>query len=515
VTRRSLVTAAVAAALLVMPAGAEAARGQLSMMEDSTQLLSRSPEAREFALNEFKGLGAQIVKVRVEWRDVAPDPDSRRRPGFDAADPGAYPAGAWDAIDASVRGIVARGMTPFVMISPPSPDWATAGPPKKYVGVWRSGPGEYGLFVRALGRRYSGAEGLPRVSMWSIWNEPNHPQFIQPLSERLGGRLVPSAPHQYRGLYVAATDALAATGHGTDTVLFGEVLPVGQAKLGALNTLRPLLWLREFFCVDKNYRPYRGGAASARGCNPFPQIKTSGFAVHPYTKPAGPRFHLASPDDATIGQIPRMERALDLIAKTRRVQKGLPIYSTEFGLQTDPPDCVGFGVSLPRQSEVLNEGEYNSYVRPRMKTYSQYLLIDDPVLPGFEPGSNERYGRFQTGLMFGENAVRCESPGVRFRYGQRKQPTFDAYRTPIWVRKLAGNRGVQVFGLARPMGRTATPIEILHNRRVVRTVTARGYFLTTLRASAAGQWQLRWRSAEFIYASRVAKALADAPASAR
>ena len=34
--------------------------------------------------------------------------------------------------------------------------------------------------VQAIGRRYSGAnEGLPRVSMWSVWNEPNHPQFIQ------------------------------------------------------------------------------------------------------------------------------------------------------------------------------------------------------------------------------------------------------------------------------------------------------------------------------------------------
>ena len=514
--RRALATAGAAAAVLTMPADALASRGQLSIMEDSTQVLSRGSDAREFALDRFKDLGAQVVKVRVEWRDIAPDPATRTRPSFDATNPDAYPAGAWDPVDNAVRGIVARGMKPFLMLSPPSPDWATAGPPKKHVGVWRSDPAEFGQFVRAIGTRYSGAGGFPRVSMWSAWNEPNHPQFIQPLSERLGGKMTPSAPHQYRRLYVAATDALAATGHGTDTVLFGEVLPIGQAKLGTLNTLRPLLWLREFFCVDKNYRPYRGDAARVRGCDNFPQIRTSGFAIHPYTRPSGPRFHLANPDDATIGQIPRMEKALDRIAKTRRVQRRLSIYSTEYGLQTDPPDCIGFGVPLARQAEVLNEGEFDSYIRPRMKTYSQYLLIDDPVLPQFEPGTNERYGRFQTGLMFGDNAVRCESPGVRFRFAQPKQPTYDAFRTPIWVRRLAHGRGYQVFGRARPMGSTPTQIQILRNNSVVKTVTAAGYFLTTIRSGTpSSRWQLRWTFGTTTYESRLAKSWPDPPPSSR
>jgi hypothetical protein len=513
---RVAVLAAVAAVLAGPPA-AEAARTQQTMMEDSTQLLTQGETERNFALDQFKALGTDIVKLRVEWRDIAPDPATRRRPaGFDATDPAAYPAGSWTALDAAVRGIVARGMRPFLMVGPPAPDWATAGPPKKYVGVWRTDPAEYGAFMRAVGRRYSGAnEGLPRVAMWSAWNEPNHPQFIQPLSERLGGRMTPSAPHQYRKLYVAATDALAATGHGADTVLFGEVLPIGQAKLGTLNTMKPLLWLREFFCVDSNYRPYRGSAASARGCNPFPKIVTSGFAMHPYTKPAGPRFRLSSPDDATIGQIGRVENALNRIAKTRRVKPSLPIYSTEFGIQTDPPDCVGFGAPIQKQAEILNEAEYDSFVSRRVKTYSQYLLIDDPVLTQFEPGSNERYGRYQTGLLWGQNAVRCESPGVQFGYGTRKQPSFNAFQTPIYVRKLKTG-GVQVFGRARPMGRTLQRIEILHSGRVVDTEAASGYFLVTLRRqSSGGSWQLRWTNAGQTFVSRQAKALADPPRSAR
>jgi hypothetical protein len=513
---RVVVIAALAAALFA-PAAADASHGQLTMMEDSTQLLTQGQAGRDFALDQFKALGTNVVKVRVEWRDFAPDPASRRKPaGFDATDPAAYPVGAWDALDAAVRGIVQRGMKPFLMVGPPAPDWATAGPPKKYVGVWKTDPAEYGAFVRAIGRRYSGAnERLPRVAMWSVWNEPNHPQFIQPLSERIRGKMVPTAADQYRRLYVAATDAFAGTGHGSDTILFGEVLPIGQARLGALNLIRPLLWLREFFCLDDNYRPFRGSAASARGCTPFPKIVTSGFAMHPYTKPVGPRYHLASPDDATIGQISRVVKALDRVARTGRVRKRLPIYSTEFGIQTDPPDCVGFGAPIDRQAAIINEAEYDSYVSGRVKTYSQYLLIDDPVLTQFEPGTNERYGRYQTGLLWGQNAVRCESPGVAFRYATPKQPTFNAFQTPIYVRKLRSGKGVQVFGRARPLGRTAQRIDIYHSGRRVKSVTAKGYFLTTIRGATGGKWQLRWTNGTQTFVSRVATALADPSPSAR
>jgi hypothetical protein len=499
---------------LLVPAAADAARSQQTMMEDSTQLLSLGPEARDSALDKMKALGTDIVKVRVEWRDVAPDPASRQRPDFDATDPAAYPAGAWDVLDGAVRGIVDRRMKPLLMVGPPAPDWATTGTTRKYVGVWKTDPARYGEFVRAIGRHYSGGEGVPRVAMWSIWNEPNHPQFIQPLSERIGGKWVPTSPHQYRGLYVAATDALAATGHATDTVLFGEVLPIGAKRPGTLNTISPLLWLREFFCVDRGYRPYRGSAARARGCTVFPRIVTSGFAMHPYTKPVGPRYRLVNPDDATIGQIARVERALDAIARTKRVRKGLGIWSTEFGIQTQPPDCVGFGAPLVKHAAILNEAEYESWVHGRVKTFSQYLLIDDPILTQFDPGSNQRYGRYQTGLEWGNNAVKCESPGVRFKYGTPKQPSFDAFQTPLWVRKLPRG-GAQVFGRARPRGREAQPIQILRGGRVVKTVIASGYFLTTIRGNVTGRWQLRWVFNGLTFGSRLATAVPDPPPSAR
>lgn len=506
----------VVVASLVLAPAAGASPSQRTMVEDTAQLLASDPDTRARSLDELKALGVNVVKVRVHWRDIAPDGASETRPeGFDAADHTAYPEAGWAPYDGLVRDASQRGLRIFLMLSPPAPEWATRrGERAGHAGVLRTSPDEFGAFVRATGTRYGGGfADLPRISMWSIWNEPNHPQFIQPLSERLGGRMTPSAPHQYRALYVAARQALADTRHDRDTILFGEILPIGQGRLGATNTIRPILWLREFFCVDRNYRPLRGRAARVRRCGQFPPIRTSGFAYHAYTRPTGPRTRVPHEDDATIGQIARVERALDRIARTRRVRRNLAIYNTEFGIQTEPPDCVGFGAPLEDQAAFINEAEFISFARPRLKTYSNYLLIDDRIHLEQPPGTNQRYGGFQTGLRFGDNALLCQSPAVRFDYAEEK-PAYAAFRTPIYVRRL-GARSVEVFGRARPRGRQPQLVEVLRSRQVVRTVEARGYFRLRLRTSARGVWQLRWSFGDQVFLSRRASALPDPPPTTR
>ena len=507
----TLVAAAAGAMSTPSPGPARAAVDQQTIMEDAAQLLERGPQARERALDELKALGVDVVKVRLIWRRVAPDPTSEAKPSFDATDPAAYPPDAWARYDAVVRGVTARGMQVFLTLSSPAPEWATLpGEQRRYVGVFRIDPLEFARFAEAAGRRYDGtATGVPPVRWWSLLNEPSHPQFLQPVSEPLGGTMTPSAPHQYRRLYLAGHRGLVRAGHGADRILFGELLPIGHSRLSATNALRPLRFLREFFCLDRRYRPYRGFPARVRGCQqPFPPIPTSGLAFHGYTRPAGPRTAPQSPDDATIGQIARVERALDRIARSGRLPRGLPVYNTEFGIQTDPPDCAGFGASLARQAAYLNESEYDSYRRPRVRSYSNYLLIDSPIYTDYPAGSSKRYGGFQSGLRFGDNAFRCDRPSVRFPYGDAKQPTYDAFRTPLYVRRL-GPRKAQVFGMARPRRGTAQEIAILRRRRVVRRVTTTGYFHVTVRGSARGLWQLRWRAGGQTYRSRRARALTD------
>src|SRR2546423_1129859 len=70
-----------------------------------------------------------------------------------------------------------------------APSWATGRPGENDPdGAYAPSPSEFGRFVHAVGRRYSGhfvpsgAEGapLPRVRFWSIWNEPNIGEFLRP-----------------------------------------------------------------------------------------------------------------------------------------------------------------------------------------------------------------------------------------------------------------------------------------------------------------------------------------------
>src|SRR3954454_17158503 len=90
---------------LVVPglaaASAHASATQLSIMQDDTELHTSRMDAR---LDEMKALGADVVKVRIGWRYVAPG-GSTKPSGFDPTNPSSYPAAAWDSYDAIIRGI--------------------------------------------------------------------------------------------------------------------------------------------------------------------------------------------------------------------------------------------------------------------------------------------------------------------------------------------------------------------------------------------------------------------------
>ena len=118
---------------------------------------------------------------------------SRTRPAhFDAASPASYPAAAWAPYDAIVRAAAARGVGVDLALEAPAPLWATApgvppGTASSFVGAWEPSAKEYGLFFQAVAERYSGrytppgqGSPLPRVSFWSIWNEPNYGQQLAP-----------------------------------------------------------------------------------------------------------------------------------------------------------------------------------------------------------------------------------------------------------------------------------------------------------------------------------------------
>jgi hypothetical protein len=439
--------ALVAVCCLSAPA-ARASTAQESLVEDERVMLHAGPLAREQALDDVAALGADGVRAVVRWRDVAPAPRANERPaGFRPADPSAYPAGAWDALDDLVRGTRARGL--FLLLSPstPIPGWASGceGPPSLR-RVCAPNAAEYGAFLRALGRRYSGAYAdenqgrgvLPRVSRWSFGNEPNQATWLRPQRSRREGGVYVSSAVAYRAMVRAGIAALRSTGHGDDQMLLGETSPIGRTSGGlSRRPTPPADFIRTLLCIDARGRALRGTAAATRGCRRFERLRVTGFAHHPYAQGGSepPSWRGDPATEITLASSRRLARMLDAAAKLGRIARRLPIHYTEHGYQSNPPDLT-FGVPLASQAAFINQSDWIAYRDPRVRTVAQYKLLDDPIVSGF-----------QSGLRFSDG---------------RAKPAYDAYRLPLWV-TTDGISRLRVYGQVRPLPAGASAIVELQN----------------------------------------------------
>jgi hypothetical protein len=490
-----------------------------SIFEDE-HLLHADPSA---ALTQFKALGADRIRVFIQWNDVAPDPTSKVAPRFNASDPAAYPPAGWVIYDEIVRDAAAIGMPLDVTVGAPPPLWA-AGPGAPHgaqrAAVWRPSAHDFGEFMTALGTRYSGhytppgaSSPLPRVNFWAIWNEPNYGTYLAP--QAIDDSRVEVAPRLYRHLVDDAWRALVATGHGpsTDTVLIGETAPRGlsgpapggKTYPGNFSGMMPLRFIRALYCVDASFAPLRGEQARLRGCpataaasalfvarNPA-LFQAGGFADHPYPDAEAPTVPTTSePDYADFAALGNLGRTLDRAAAAYGQHVQLPIYSTEFGYYTNPPFAGGLPIALA--GKYLNESEYLSWINPRIRSYDQFLLVDPPV----------DESSFTTGLEFVN--------------GQPK-PSLAAYRMPIWLPVTSAPKGsdLQVWGAARPIGvavplkgsRQRIQIQLQQPGQGFRTVLTRavggvhGYFDVDVRFPGSGSVRLAWRSGKTFYYSRV------------
>ena len=413
-----------AAACVVVPL-ATASTTQESIVEDDVSLHANT----DGTLATLAALGVTRVKLAVNWNSIAPNPASFHKPSFNATNPADYPAANWAYYDHVVTQARADGLQVAFMLTGPAPLWAT-GPgmphtPNCPCGQWKPSAAAFGLFARAIGERYSGnydprtntlspgnAEDLPRVSWWSIWNEPNYGPDLAPQAI---GDTIELSPGEYRGLLDAAWSGLSASGHSTatDTILLGETAPRGlDHPIGNFSGIKPLRFLRALYCVDANLRPLRGSAASLRDCpataagarafrgqNPA-LFASSGYAVHPYeqgTPPDLPTYACggsfcsntvtlqSDPDYADFPEIPRLERTLDRLNAIYGSGTHFPIWNTEYGWWTNPPYNDRASLPPATAADYMNWAEYLSFSQSRIRSYDQYLLVD-PVTKHFSSG---------------------------------------------------------------------------------------------------------------------------------
>ncbi len=435
--------------LLALAPAASASRTQSLTFEGPKDFLN--PESRPAALDEVGGLGVRSLRVIVQWSSVAPGSDQAERPAFEPTDPDAYDWGEYGALLDAAR---QRGWEVLVTISGPVPKWATAA---RRDNVTRPSPTAFAAFVTALGRKFG-----DQIDTWAIWNEPNQPQFLRPQFAR-GGQA--ESPKIYRRLFQAAVRGLANAGQGDDKVLIGETSPRGNRS----RIVPPLRFMRGMLCLNSKYKKRRACGA----------LDADGYAHHAYTTRQGPYFVPPAPhsrDDVTIGVLSRLTKALDRARAAGAFKKRLPIYLTEFGIQSTPD--TQSGVSLAKQVQFRAISERIAWTNPRVAAFSQYLLRDsDPT------GKNE-YGGFESGLRFADG---------------RPKPSLRAFRLPLAVKRI-GSR-VSIWGLVRPAtGRVRATITYADRGssrfKTLRTVTtdARGYFTVRSTYRKGRRWNVKWES---------------------
>jgi hypothetical protein len=460
-SRRPIMVAAAlvatAAFALVAAPFASANKSQLSIIQDSTFLSSPAT-----SLPTARALGDKVVRVSMSWYAMAPQADAKKKPSVNLSSPSAYPASAWAQYDNLVRSARAQGLQVAIQVTGGAPKWATgANPPAKYradpkLFGWRPNAKLYGQFVHAVSQRYSGhfkpsgaSSALPAIRFWSFWNEPNFGTDLGP--QTTSGSQVPVGPTMYRGLLAAAWKAVHQTGHGRDTLLFGELDPLGSGLAkpghhsgypGVQGVLGGTAFVRALYCVDTNYRPLTGSIARKWGCpttsaashkfrssNPA-LFSSKGFAIHPYTMKGSPTNTKVNNNYVTFPVLSRLTTALDRSTGAYHSGKHFPLYNDEFGFITHPPSAAGFA-SPAKASVWLYQSEYLSYKNPRIATYDQYLIGDPPLIPGrAAPG-------FNTGL---------------YTSSGKPKATLNAYRLPVWMPKQTVRKGAkaEIWGGARP-----------------------------------------------------------------
>jgi Cellulase (glycosyl hydrolase family 5) len=469
--RRLPLLLAVLALAALLPASVASANRSLAVGIADDRALLGDPAHAPDLVAKWQALGIDTVRILADWGHVAPAVSSPVKPtGFVASDPSS-PGYDWSALDAAVNAVSAAGMKLVVSITGPGPLWASSEPARGNPR-WKPSPREYAAFATAVATRYGA-----KVETYIVWNEPNQPLWLAPQFTCRGyGRCTPASPAIYRALARAAYPAIKRADPGA-TVLVGSMSPTGGRPVTASTVMKPLLFLRELGCVDARYRRERTPA-----CRGFKPVTADGIDYHPHGVLRAPNRPDPDPDQAQIADLGRLERAIDAVQRAHGIRNSrggkLPLWLTEFGYQTDPPDPY-LGVTPGQQALWLQWAAYLAWKDPRVQALVQYEWIDEPVI-GRGSGQAD-YSGWQSGLNYADG---------------RPKPSLAVFADPLWVDVRSGS--ATIWGQVRPGGGHTVTVQTRPGRSGPWTTVAnvrtdaRGYFTLRRRAGRRVQWRYTW-----------------------
>ena len=345
--------------------------------------------------------GSTIMRLLVQWNLAAPQRPANPSDPFD-------PAYVLDDVDESVRAAQLNDMEVMLTISG-TPSWANGGAKPN---VMPSNLADFTAFARAIASRYSGRiAGYPYVRFWSVWNEPNLNLFLTPQFSSAGTSV---APANYAKLYAAAYSGIKA-GNPTAQVAIGETSARGSDRPGGA---RP------------THSPGKFAELVAKA---IPGLKFDAWAHHPYpSNPNSKPNQLVKWPNVSLMSLPRFETSLNTWFK----RKSTPIWITEYGHQTRPPDSLG--IPWATQAQYVSQAIALAKSYPYVTMFIWFVYQDDQGQP------------WESGIYTEEGIPKATAPT---RFSQSARP-------------LDARNGVYSF-----RGGTLTPLVQLYTRRYCATDT--------------------------------------------
>jgi hypothetical protein len=388
-----LVLALCALAALFAPAALAAEKMWLGFHDDPS---FRWVNDRASRIESAGRDGSSVIRLLVQWNLAAP---LRPTVPSDPFDPGYY----FDDIDEAVRTAQETDQEVMLTISG-TPRWANGG---RSPNVMPRNVRDFTVFARAIASRYSGRHtGYPFVRFWSVWNEPNLSLFLTPQFNSAGKSV---APANYARLYAAAYTGIKS-GSPLAKVAIGETSARGRdRRVGGLSD---------------THSPGKFAELVAKA---NPRLKFDAWSHHPY--PFNPRSkpsQVVKWPNVSLASLPRFNQSL----KTWFRRKSAPIWITEYGHQTKPPDA--FGVSYATQSAYIQQSIAIVKKFPFVPMFIWFVYQDDQGQP------------WESGLYTQAGAPKASAPS---RFARVAKP-------------LDARNGVYQF-----RGGTRDPLVTLHTRR--------------------------------------------------
>jgi hypothetical protein len=302
---------------------AQASHGASFGVQDDAWLMY-GPGTLPERLTTLQNLGVGIVRFTLRWDQVAAQKPTNPRSAA-AYDWGLY----GDVLD----GLHDQGIRVLVTLYG-SPGWANGGTSPAHLPL--AGLGDFA---------YAAALRFPWVHMWTAWNEPNSRTFSVPVSPSLYVQRVLNPT--FASLHAASAANQVAGG-----VTSPRKTPSGMSPLAFMQGMR---------------------AARARldayAQNPYP-VSRGETPTHTVCSSCG-YFTLA--------------RLATIRADVTRYFGTKPLWLTEYGYQTNPPDRL-LGVSYAQQAAFLSEAALRVWEQSGVTVLIHFLVRDEPSLGGWQSG---------------------------------------------------------------------------------------------------------------------------------